>query len=333
MKPVNLGIVGCGIAARELHWPALRKLQDKFKISLVCNRTEPKAKAFAEMVGGVPYVLDYREVLRNPQVEAVSIVLPIHLNYQVTRAALEAGKHVIVEKPLAANRREAEAMLELDSKFPGHVKMVAENFRYHDGFNRVATLIRAGEVGKPYAVFWDIFYFLDADKNKYAQTPWRINHQYPGGFIFDAGVHNIAVLRDLFGDITAGHAFTRSINRRIGEIDTMSFQFTTAQEVCGVVNIFLSVQGYTKNRLLILGTEGSMKLDHAQHLTVQRKDGTALEETLESDSGYRAEFEDFYRAIREGQPPVSDFRQAFEDLRVLLGALEAADGWPALELG
>jgi len=64
MNPIKLGIIGCGIAARELHFPALQKLQDKFSITVVCNHSEPKAKSFAEMAGGVPFVLDYQELLK-----------------------------------------------------------------------------------------------------------------------------------------------------------------------------------------------------------------------------------------------------------------------------
>jgi len=78
-----------------------------FTITMVCNHTAPKAESFARMVGDVPYVLDYQEILQHPEVEAVDIVLPIPLNYQVTMDALNAGKHVIVEKPLAAHSRKA----------------------------------------------------------------------------------------------------------------------------------------------------------------------------------------------------------------------------------
>ena len=99
--PIKLGIIGCGIAAKKLHYPALKKLKDRFTITAVCNHTEKKAKEFSQMVGGVPYTLDYRELLAMEDVEAVAIVLPIHLNRLVIADALKAGKHVIAEKPIA----------------------------------------------------------------------------------------------------------------------------------------------------------------------------------------------------------------------------------------
>ena len=95
-----MGVIGCGIAAHDLHWPALRDMKDKFKIIAVCNHTEPKAKAFSETVGGVPYVLDYKDLLSREDVDAVTIILPFELNRRVTEDALAAGKHVMAEKPL-----------------------------------------------------------------------------------------------------------------------------------------------------------------------------------------------------------------------------------------
>nr|MBC8400837.1 Gfo/Idh/MocA family oxidoreductase [Candidatus Neomarinimicrobiota bacterium] len=84
MPPIKLGIIGTGLAARKLHWPALKKLLAKFEIATVCNHTDQKAREFARLVGGVPYVLDYHDLLDNSQIEAVDIVLPIELNHIVT---------------------------------------------------------------------------------------------------------------------------------------------------------------------------------------------------------------------------------------------------------
>lgn len=331
MQRVKLGIIGCGIATRDLHWPALQKVKDKFQIAVVCNHTEPKAKEFAEMAGGVPYVLDYRDLLENPDVEAVDIVLPIHLNYQVTRDALEADKHVIVEKPLASNLSDAKKMVEFEARY-SQVKMVAENFRYHPVFHRAKSLLDEGKIGQPYAVFWDIFSYIDPLENKYAQTKWRINHQYPGGFITDAGVHDIAALRLMFGDIIAGNAFTKSIDPRIGVIDSFSLQFVTENEVHGVLNMFVSTRELSKNRISVLGTEGNLVIQDNRQIVLKKKGNIEFEEMLESDNGYPDEFEDFYHAIRNGREVSSSFSDAYRDLEVIIAALESAQRWDKLKL-
>ena len=145
MDPVKLGIIGCGIAAKKIHLPALNKLKDKFQIVCVCNHTEPKAKEFAALAGNVPYVLDYKDLLARPDIEAVAILLPIDLNYQATKDSLNAGKHVIVEKPLAANLGQANAMLEFEKKFDLKM-MVAENFRYRPGLKKIKALLDENNV-------------------------------------------------------------------------------------------------------------------------------------------------------------------------------------------
>ena len=323
MNPVKLGIIGCGIAAKDLHWPALQKLRDKFEITLVCNRTEPKAREFADMVGDASYVLDYRELLDSEEVEAVDIVLPITLNYQVTQDALEAGKHVIVEKPLAANLADAKRMLDFENRYP-EVKMVAENFRYHEVLLRTKAYLEEGRIGQPYAIFWNIFRRIE-ESNKYAQTEWRIHHQYPGGFITDAGIHNVAALRVFFGEITSLSAFTKSINRNIGEIDSLSFQFATESDVHGVLNIFFSVRGYSESRFFVLGSEGTIRVENNRKILMSRNGEVELEEEIQTDHGYRGEFEDFYQAIRFDQNAISSFAQAFRDLEVMLKALESAN--------
>ncbi|MFQ5676491.1 MAG: Gfo/Idh/MocA family protein, partial [bacterium] len=322
MEPIKLGIIGCGIAANELHWPALKNLQDKFQITMVCNNTGKKARAFAQRVGDVPFVLDYQEILRNPEVEAVDIALPIYLNYQVVKDALTAGKHVFVEKPLAANLDEAGKLLRFSEGF-SRVKMVGENWLYHPVFLRLKQMMDEGQIGEPYGIFWDVLQRVTLD-SKYARTQWRIDHKHRGGFITDGGIHNIAALRLMFEEIIAGSAFAKSVNPEIGEVDTLSFQFETKRHAHGILNIFRSPQGVAKNDLLILGTTGSIVVEANKKVMVKQADGSERIEMFENDTSYRAEFEDFYSAIRNHTSVRSSFAQAYRDLQVLLLALERA---------
>ncbi len=321
MKPVKLGIIGCGIAARDLHWPALKQLKDKFEIVCVCNHTEEKAREFSQMVGGVPYVQDYHKVLEMPDVEAVDIILPIELNYQVTKDAAEAGKHIIVEKPLAVNLEEARQMLGIEKGY-SKILMVAENFRYRSSLQQLKNQIEQGKIGDVYGVFWNSFTKLN-EENKYAQTKWRIDHKYPGGFVTDSGVHNIAALRDVFGEIYRISSFTKGVNREIGKLDSFSLQFTTEKRVSGVLNLFFSSNGYSEDRLIVLGSEGSIIIED-EVLTVKRNDVIEYTEKFENDNGYKGEFEDFYNAIRNGSKIKSSFFEAYSDLKVILDALSTS---------
>lgn len=324
-------MIGCGIAARNLHLPALRQLESRFEIALLCNNGEDKARALSKEIGGTPYVQDYEAVLADASIEAVDIALPIHLNHEVTKAALAAGKHVLVEKPMAANLGEAREMRSWPAAYPDLVMMVAENFYYHSAFHRIKSLLDDGKIGEPYAVFWDVFRHVDKN-NRYAKTKWRLKHQYPGGFITDGGVHNIAALHLLFGNFRNGQAFVKTINREIGEVDSFSFQFEMESGVHGVLNIFVSANGSFKNDIRILGRNGSMLIENNRELQVWRNGETVLRESLGDDISYCAEFEDFYSGIREGKRVESSFERGYQDLRVMLKALESADRWQGLNL-
>lgn len=322
MEKVKLAIIGCGLAAKELHFPALMNLKEEFEIVALCNHTEPKAKELSEMIGGdIPIYLDYKKMLNNKDIEAVDIALPIHLNYKVTKDALEKGKHVFVEKPVAGNLIEGKKMLSFPEKYD-KVMMVAENFRYRAVFNKVKEILESGIIGKVYSANWNIYFYIPVD-SKYAATEWRQRHQYPGGFMNDAGVHNIAALRLLFGDILSVNASTTSINPAIGIPDTMSLQFNT-KDIFGTYNLYFSVNGHWENKLLIFGDQGTIEVNE-NNIKVKRFDYDDQVIDANDDSGYYQEFTDFYNAIRKGSKVLSTFEEGYKDLEVVLSALKSAD--------
>jgi predicted dehydrogenase len=331
MKPIKLGMIGCGIAATNLHLPALRNLTDRFDIALICNNSENKAREFAAMVDHIPYVLDYREMLENPEIEAVDIALPIHLNYEVTKAVLDAGKHVLVEKPIAVNREDAAQMLALEKMYPGQVKMIAENFLYHPCFRYVKKVIADKTIGNPYAVFWDVFRLVDRN-NRYAKTSWRLDKPLPGGFIADGGIHNIAAIQYIFGDIINGQANAKQVNPEIGVMDSFSMQFDTSDGIHGVLNIQVSTQGFFENRIKILGDKGSILIENNNLIKVVNNDGIVSEKHLQRDTSYEAEFIAFFDAIRENAPVVSDFERGYVDFIKLMDIIDTAERWPTLKV-
>lgn len=321
MRKVKLGIIGTGLAAKNLHLPALQKLKNKFEIVAVCNHTEKKAKDFVKLVGGVPYYLDYGELLRRKDVEAVDITLPIHLNYKVARDSIEAGKHVILEKPLAGDMREAKELLKLDKKYDT-VKMVAENFRYRKVFKRAKEYIDKGIIGKPYAVNWNLYYHVTTDKD-YWSTKWRQKHVHPGGFLLDAGVHNVAAIRMMLGDFKSGNVLIKSVNPKIGTFDTTAFQFELKNGIVGLYNLYFSVNGHWEDKLLIFGDKGSIEIN-TNVLTLKQEGKKDETEDLTDGHGYDAEFKDFYNAIVKGTKVDYSFKEAYRDMEIVLGAFKSA---------
>ena len=111
MRKIGLGLIGAGICIQDLYWPELQKMTDKFTIVAVSGSGSERGRKFANMVGAKNYYTDYRELLNDKEVEAVCIAYPFAMNYEIVCAAIEAGKHLMVEKPMATNLKEAQEML------------------------------------------------------------------------------------------------------------------------------------------------------------------------------------------------------------------------------
>ena len=332
-SPVNLGIIGCGLAANELHWPALRSLKDRFIVRAVCNHTPEKARRFAVAVGTeygtkIPFVTDYRELVQRQDITAVSILLPIELNVEVSTAATSAGKHVLLEKPLAADRRSGAQLLELERAHPELTMMVAEHFRYRAEFVALREAVLSGRIGIPHSVECVNWEHIDPATNPYAQTQWRINHVYEGGFVTDAGIHYIAALRDLVGDLDILASVTQQTNPSIGRMDSLLALFHSSGRagippMSGVLDLDYSAPGARTGRLGVRGAEGRVVLE-GSILTAYgpTPDSKEIIPISSKDEGYAAEYEDFHRAITTGGRPVSTLEQAYADLDTMLTAIE-----------
>ena len=320
-RKIKLGIIGTGLAAKILHLPALQRLHDNFEIIAVCNHTEKKAKEFSELAGGVKYYLDYKDLLKDKDVEAVDISLPINLNYRITIESLKAGKHVFLEKPLAGSMAEAKKMLELKSKYR-HVMLLAENFRYRKVYNSVNDLLKIKSIGKVYAAQWNVFYQVTSDRD-YGATKWRQKHSYVGGFMLDAGVHNIAALRMLFGEVQSVAAFTDSINPKIGNPDTMSVQMIFSSGVKVIYNLFFTVKHHWENKLLVFGDKGTIEAND-DIIRLKLSDDNPQTSDASDFGGYDEEFMDFYNAIINRKKVRSAFIDGYKDMEVVFAALKSA---------
>jgi predicted dehydrogenase len=319
---IKLGIIGAGIAAKKLHLPALRELSEEFEIAAVCSQTEAKAREFSGMNGDIPYYTDYRKLLKDKNIQAVDIVIPIDLNYKVSRAALKAGKHVIVEKPLAANMKDANRMLLLQKKY-NNVMMIAENYRYKTVFKRAKEVIETGRLGKPYAAQWNIFSQMTT-ANEYGATKWRQKNVYPGGFITDGGVHHIAALRTLFGEPGHVMASAACINPAIGTHDTMNSLIIFKNGIKVNYNVFYSAVSNYENRMLIFCTNGTIEINE-NIMQIKNADSSVDVEDFGDERGFIEEFRNFYFAITSGAKVIGTVDEAYKDFELVMKLMKSAD--------
>ncbi|MCC6548335.1 Gfo/Idh/MocA family oxidoreductase [Candidatus Sumerlaeota bacterium] len=325
MKPLKLAIVGCGIAARDLHWPALRQLKRQFEIRALCSRTMKSADALGELVGCNDRSTDYAGILRREDIDAVDLVLPIPLNHDFARNAIRAGKHVLVEKPLAANLRDALALARLARKSPHVVAMVAENIRHRPTLIRLKAMIDRGDIGDAYFSRFDVFISVTHETNKYMKTQWRLNHEYPAGFPVDGGIHNVNAMRFLFGELELARSYAQQINPRIGDIDTLRIDYMAKDSRIPVqLNLCYSARGKRDVCLLVFGTKGTLEM-RGNTLTLFRDLKPPRIMEVRDSGGYVEEFRAFHDAIRKGKPNLTDFDEGARDLKTILDAVGNAE--------
>lgn len=334
-RPIRLGVIGTGLAVEKLHWPALRQMPTRFQIVAFANHTRPKAAAFAAYSGASMdnYYEDYADLLRREDVEAVLISLPIPLNEPVTRAGLEAGKHVICEKPAGADRQQADAFLRLGDEFPDRVVLVAENWFYRDDLRLARALLEGGAIGRLHLMAWRMAHQLVPRPGEFSSTPWRQEPGYRGGPHLDGGVHHIAQIRLLCGDVRRLHGETQQANATMGGPSDLVL---TLGFVSGAVGSYTAVYPDIPvpaegNEMRLYGSEAVMTLGD-RRVSLFRPDGSVEEHHVESDGGYYNEFLDFYDAVVHGQPLVGTIAQSVQTMRIIFGGLDSAAGAGAVTL-
>lgn len=219
-EPIRVGVIGTGFGA-SLHLSALRD-NPHFDTVAICSRRPERARA-AALDHGIPsHRADYRELARDPGIDAVIIASPPHLHHAMAIAALEAGKHVLCEKPMARNLAEARDMQRIAERV-GAVAMVNNQLRFLPIRVRIHELIGDGYIGEPHAASVVVH---RSSLNSSDERPWGwlMEQEKAGGMLGAVGAHYLDALRWWFGEVKAvtGGVSTMVQMRRLPESSAMA---------------------------------------------------------------------------------------------------------------
>jgi predicted dehydrogenase len=266
---------------------------------------------------------DLAPVLAREDVDAVDIVLPIAVQPGVVEAALRAGKHVISEKPVAPDVATGKRLLQTAGELTrasGRVWMVAENYRYEEAFQRAGEKIRNGDIGRPVQFYWNTYINI-SPQDKYYQTAWRRDNSFPGGFILDGGVHNIAAMRTIMGEVESVSAFVTQVREDLPPADSLSATLRFESGAFGVFTKTLAAEGPWDDFAHVIGDRGALRVNPGR-LEVTSGDKTTTQ-SFEIDN-VRAELADFARIIQEGKALHSTPGQALQDVAILEAMFDSA---------
>ncbi|NDJ77766.1 MAG: Gfo/Idh/MocA family oxidoreductase [Chloroflexi bacterium] len=328
---IRLAFIGAGIFARDAHLPSVLALGDTFEIAAVYNHRLDSAAPLLEKlppsVAASDITDDLAGLLARDDIEAVNVLLPIDVMPGVVEQALRAGKHVISEKPIAPDVATGRRLLDIytkhnDAEHSPQVWMVAENWRYEAALLHAAEIIQRGDIGAPLLCHWAMHTGMMPD-NKYYHTGWRRSGTWPGGFLLDGGVHHVAGLRLVLGEIAAVSAMTTQHRPDLPPADTLVAILEFECGVTGTYCVTYATDAPWPPALRIVGEQGALALPR-QGLEITRN-GHTQHITLPAHQSVQAELAAFAAAIRTGARHRNSPQQALQDVAVIEAMLRSAE--------
>lgn len=303
MKKLRWGLVGCGDIARKRVAPALR---ESGELMAVARSDFERAESFAREFGARRWYRSLEELIADDQVDAVYVATPVHLHAPMTAAAAAAGKHVLVEKPMALDAAECERMIGV-CRAARRQLGVAYYRRFYPVVRRVKQLLQENAIGNPIVVQINAFEWFDPAPDN--PRRWLLDKSSGGGGpVFDFGCHRVEVLLHLLGRVRSVQANlgTLLFEREVEDTGIAIIEFESgARAVLTVTHAAAEPQ----DTLDVYGSDGSLHvpvLNRGQLIVLARSGTKTVEEHPPHDNLHLPLIEDFARAVGEERAPEVD---------------------------
>jgi predicted dehydrogenase len=335
--PLRVGLVGCGYAATRCHLPALSRTPEAAVVALA--DVDERVLADVGAAWGVSRLYDSAfDLTSDPAVDVVAICVPPALHADVALTALEHGKHVLIEKPLATSREEAD-LISARVASSQLVAAVGFNLRCHALVARARALLQGGGVGAVHAIRTT---FTDPPRSGSSLPAWRKSRSEGGGALSDKAAHHFDLWRFLLDDDVDQ---VQSIRGADDETVVVS-----ARTRGGVLADLIVSPSRIRNEVTVFGDKGEL------NVSLYRFDGIALSSPREIPGAlrvrlraartsvtelvggisairnggyfvlsYAEQWRRFVHAIEGGTGPAAGVRDGAEALLIALGAEKAAD--------
>jgi UDP-N-acetylglucosamine 3-dehydrogenase len=328
---LKVGVIGCGSIARRRHLLEYKE-NANVEIIAVCDIVEERAEEMAAKYNSSAFV-DYKKLLELDDLDAVSVCLPNNLHASVSIDALNAGLHVLCEKPMATSKEEAENMIRA-AKDNGKKLMIAHNQRFVASHQKAKQLIDSGEVGKIYS-FRTTFGHPGPEKWSIdGKNSWFFKKEEAFiGALGDLGVHKSDLVRYLLGEITEVGAFVETNAKEDTTIDDNAVCIVKTEDgAIGTLTASWSYSAKSENSTIIYGENAILRLedDPKYSLIVQYTNGETVNYELDqiqtnegSGQTNTHVIDNFVDAIIHNTEPLINGEEGLRSLEVILAAIES----------
>ena len=338
MSELKIVVIGAGFAGRVIHVPGYRAAFAP--VAALCDAEEPRAQALARE-NSIPRVYtDWRSMLAEEKPDVVSVCLPNVCHREVTIAALDAGAHVLCEKPLATSVADARAMFDA-ARRNGKRLMAAQHFRFEPAAQAIKRAVESGDLGQ--------VYYAEATALRRLGIPtWGTFHQRAssfGGCLLDIGVHMLDQTVWLMGNPTAARV-SAVTQQRFGrrpeiaaamrnawdpqrfDVEDFGVAFVRFEDGASLVlrTSWAAHIGESRFSSRLLGTEGGAITDPP---TLYRlRDGAQVDEefkALPKVSGWGLEMAHWLAVVRGEAEPLVREEETMNVQRILNAAYRSAE--------
>ncbi len=285
------------------------------EVTALASREKQRADAVAGKLGIAKAFGSYAELLADPEVDAVYIPLPNEQHVPWSIKTLEAGKHVLCEKPIALTADEAQTLVDAAAHYPHLKVMEAFMYRHHPQWQRAKELVTAGAIGDLRTI-QSFFSYSNVDP---ANIRNRMEHG--GGGLMDIGCYNISLSRFIFGEEPA----------RVCGMVEYDPRFNTDRLVSGMLDFRRGTATFTCStqlspyqRVNVFGTTGRIEIEIPVNAPAQRPcrmwyahDSTIDELVFEACNQYTLQGDIFSRAIIDNTPVPTPLTDAVANMRVI----------------
>jgi predicted dehydrogenase len=321
-----MALVGCGAISR-LHLPAIREGAPEIQITAAIDADRERASSAARDIGAEAFA-SLEEALARGDFDAVDLMLPHDLHEEAAVRCFAAGKHVLLEKPMATTLAACERILAAWRR-AGTVFLVAENTQYWPEVLGAKKLLESGAIG---AVVTARASFAIPPLAAYygGERAWRLDNRVAGGgIVLDTGSHWIRPLRMLLGEVDeAVGALGRPYESMQGEsLVRALLRFRSG--VVGVLDGIMKEGPFVPEPMFrITGARGEITIERPGRVVLwnaENPDGCQVGEIGGYLRSYPGEFADFAAAVLDGRPPAAGPEESLGELRVALALYRSAE--------
>jgi UDP-N-acetyl-2-amino-2-deoxyglucuronate dehydrogenase len=337
MDKIRVGIIGCG-AISSIHMEGVAACVDT-QLEAVCDIDGVRAAAAAEKYGCKAYT-NYRELLEDRSIDSVHICTPHYLHAPIAIAAMQMGKHVLCEKPIAVSTAAAWEMIQVSEETGKRLGICFQN-RYNATSVRIRELLDAGTLGKIRGARAIVTWHREGAY--YTESEWRGTWEKEGGgVLINQSIHTLDLVQWLLGEIVAikGNVDTRLLGDIIEVEDTAD---ATIRFKNGAAALFYATNCYAADapvEVEIVCEKAVLRLEG--DLTITWSDGRK-EQVSETDlrtgekaywgSGHAALIEDYYRKLKAALPFPIDGHEGIKALQMIEAIYQSSKTREYAEIG